>query len=125
MLVPGNPNKTLKGHKLLLLTPWPPPPSQLAQLRERFPDLAVEARQQAWDAAPAGRDDAEALWRDVTILLTGRALPGPGQAPRLRYVQLLSAGAEHVLDDPVFKDTGVVFCTASGVHGWVGAECVP
>ncbi|PNY29613.1 D-isomer specific 2-hydroxyacid dehydrogenase, partial [Tolypocladium capitatum] len=115
MLILRKPNATLKGHKLLLLTPWPVSAAQLARLRDRFPDLAVEARRPARGET---LDDAEALWRDVTILVTGGALPEPEQAPRLQYVQLLSAGAEFVVDKPVFTDTDIVFCTASGVHGY-------
>lgn len=63
-------------------------------------------------------------WKDVTILLTFTYLPQPKDAPTLQYVQLISAGANHVLGHPLFRDgrgdgeeEEVVFCTANGVHG--------
>lgn len=64
-------------------------------------------------------------WKDVTILLTFTYLPQPKDAPKLQYVQLISAGANHILDHPLFRDgrgdgkEEVQFCTANGVHGFV------
>src|SRR5258708_30971009 len=57
------------------------------------------------------------LWREVEILYTFvRKLPCPEQVPHLRWVQLYSAGANQVQNQPLFR-TGVIFTTASGVHG--------
>lgn len=114
-------NKTLRGHKLLVLASWPLPDDFRARVAARFPDLQVECRAQRWDGAPglpAASLPADA-WEGVTILLTFSTLPaGPAEAPALRYVQLMSAGANHVLDRPLFAETDdVAFCTANGVHG--------
>ncbi|KAK1981501.1 D-isomer specific 2-hydroxyacid dehydrogenase [Colletotrichum cereale] len=116
MLLPP-PNKTLKGHKLLILSQWTPPQGYLDRLRSEYPGLAVVHHELGWaDRKPgAGFDPDE--WKDVTILLTGSALPAIDEAPKLRYVQLQSAGANHILQNPLFKDTDVSFCTANGVHG--------
>src|SRR5712691_13553501 len=59
----------------------------------------------------------EDLWQEVEILYTSFAtpLPSPEQAPRLRWVQLYSAGPDYVLDHPFFQSM-VTFTTASGVH---------
>jgi phosphoglycerate dehydrogenase-like enzyme len=57
------------------------------------------------------------------ILYTFRALPQPPQAPRLKWVQLNSAGANHILDHPLFK-AGVTFTTTSGLHAINIAEYV-
>lgn len=57
------------------------------------------------------------------ILHTFRALPQPSQAPRLRWVQLNSAGANHVLDHPLFR-ADVMFTTTSGLHAINIAEYV-
>ena len=49
------------------------------------------------------------------VLYTFSALPQPHQAPRLRWVQLNSAGANHALKHPLFA-ADVVFTTTSGLH---------
>ncbi|KAK3306376.1 oxidoreductase-like protein [Chaetomium strumarium] len=114
-------NKTLKGHKLLVLAPWKEPDGFLAELAAEFPDLQVVYRMQQLQVAAAGLPSEaelpEETWQDVTILLTFANLPRPEQAPKLAYVQLMSAGVNHLLDTPLFRDTEVVFCTANGVHG--------
>jgi hypothetical protein len=120
MLIPSTkPNKTLKGHKLLLLSPWPADTQFIAKLRAEFPDLECVVHQLGWAQRAPSADFPDEDWRDVTILLTGSALPAPEKAPKLQYVQLVSAGANHILKNPLFTDTNVAFCTANGVHGCV------
>jgi phosphoglycerate dehydrogenase-like enzyme len=63
------------------------------------------------------------VWREVEILYTFNTLPPPEWAPRLRWVQLHSAGADHVLEHPLFRSP-VEFTTASGVHAINIAEYV-
>ena len=109
---------SLKGHKLLVIAPWAAPAGSLEKFTTAFPDLEVVVHVQSWDQKPPIPVPAE-TWKDVTILLTFAAFPTPEQAPKLAYVQLMSAGANHVLEEPIFKDTEVPFCTANGVHGWV------
>ncbi|KID65373.1 NAD(P)-binding domain protein, partial [Metarhizium brunneum ARSEF 3297] len=120
-------NNTLQGHKLLLLCPWRVLPEHLDHLHKRFPDLAIESRRQSWNSVLDCDDNPEQLWKDVTILVTCSALPSAEQAPRLEYVQLLTAGADPVLRKPIFKQKTITFCTANGVHGpqlseWVVAS---
>jgi phosphoglycerate dehydrogenase-like enzyme len=55
------------------------------------------------------------IWPEVEVLCTFGALPEPAQAPRLRWVQLLSAGADRAIGHPVFRD-GAILTTASGIH---------
>ncbi|KAK9467839.1 hypothetical protein V1512DRAFT_274968 [Lipomyces arxii] len=65
------------------------------------------------------RDVTDEEWSRTTILLTGRILP-PSQevAPKLKYVQLYSAGSNQLISlDYFHQDTGVIYCTASGTHG--------
>ena len=110
------PNKTLEGHKLILLMPWTPSEEFLERLRVRHPGLQVLYYSTQWSSAlPADIPPEE--WEDATILLTGASFPTPELAPKLEYVQLMSAGANHILQDPLFVDTDVTFCTANGVHG--------
>lgn len=108
------PNRTLQGHKLLVLVlpSWTPPEKDIEQVRNRYPDLVV----QVGKMDELTKDD----WKDVTILLTGysrETLPKKDDVPKLQYVQLSSAGANLVVSDPLFSETDVAFCTANGVHG--------
>lgn len=111
-------NPTLKGHKLLLLSPWPTPQDALDSLHAKFPDLDVVVHRQPFENRDAYAFQAKPEWEDVTVLLTGAALPDDVEdAPKLQYVQLVSAGANHIVQKPIFKDTDISFCTANGVHG--------
>lgn len=51
-------------------------------------------------------------------------LPQPGEAPRLRWVQLHSAGLDHIADHPLLTGGDVTFTTASGIHAIQIAEYV-
>jgi phosphoglycerate dehydrogenase-like enzyme len=51
----------------------------------------------------------------VQVLYTFSALPRSDQAPHLRWVQLNSAGVNHVIKHPLFA-TDVIFTTTSGLH---------
>lgn len=122
-------NRTLKGHKLLVLAGVTGPPKILlrmgfepewiAELHELFPDLEVVSVEDVeWNTPEFQKKFPDKEWKDVTILVTGSALPAPDIAPKLEYVQLQSAGANHVLNHPLIRDTNVALCTASGVHGY-------
>jgi phosphoglycerate dehydrogenase-like enzyme len=88
-----------------------------ALLRERFPDLDVAV-------VVAGRDESalEEHLADAEVLLGWRIpLAALGRAKRLRWIQLTSAGADHVLD--VRPDLGdVVLTNARGIHGALMAD---
>ncbi|KAG8423379.1 hypothetical protein J3459_008467 [Metarhizium acridum] len=115
-LIQLNTNSTLNGHKLLAITPWPFPKDFLDNLLTRFPGLSV-----ALHRAPFGEsnwdDISEEDKKDVTLLVTGTCFPTLEQAPELQFVQVLSAGADYVLNAPAFKNSDIPFCTANGVHG--------
>jgi hypothetical protein len=111
-------NRTLKGHTLLIQVPADPPLGYLDSLRERFPDLQVIVRSKSWFSADTTVTDDE--YARTTIMMAPFApMPMPNQVPRLELVQLQSAGANHLLEHPLFRDTEVLFCTANGVHGYV------
>jgi hypothetical protein len=107
-------NPTLKGHKLLIVIPMDVPQSFLDATKAEFPDLEVVHQKLEWGQVASLPDE---VWKDVTVLMTLATLPTAEQAPKLQFVQLVSAGANHILDKPLFKDTNVKFCTANGVHG--------
>lgn len=121
-------NKTLKGHKLLVLLGVTGPPTILLgavfktewiqELERLFPDLEIEVlRDVTWNTDDFRDQFPDAKWKGVTVLVTGSALPEPRLAPNIQYVQLQSAGANHLLDHPLVKETSTNICTASGVHG--------
>ncbi|KAH9899028.1 hypothetical protein F4778DRAFT_741944 [Xylariomycetidae sp. FL2044] len=118
-------NPELKGHKLLLVVPWDPPKAYLDRLAKKYPGLqVVHSNWDTWKEATLPPDVSDDDWSTATVVLTGPRFPTPEQAPKLRLVQLSSAGANFILDKPLFKDTDVAFCTANGVHGPQIAEWI-
>jgi phosphoglycerate dehydrogenase-like enzyme len=90
----------------------------LERLRNVSPDLRIEGR-------PPGSTVPDELWLDVEILYTSFAsrLPAQETAPRLRWVQLYSAGADRIVETALYRSP-VVFTSASGVHAITMAEHV-
>ncbi|CAJ2513996.1 Uu.00g021150.m01.CDS01 [Anthostomella pinea] len=63
------------------------------------------------------------MWHRVTILAT--YLPPPAHlVPKVRYIQLISAGADKWPSHPKYQDERVLFCTANGAHAPQIAEWV-
>src|SRR5260370_38939459 len=92
----------------------------LERLQSLSPNLQIER----WPTRSAGAMP-DKLWQAVELLYTSFAtpLPSPEQAPRLRWVQLYSAGPDHILDHPLFS-TPVIFTTSSSAHAINMAEYV-
>ena len=92
----------------------------LERLKRLSPDLHIEH----WPA-PSVLAVPDDLWHKVEILYTSFSspLPSPALVPRLRWVQLYSAGPDPILYHPLFQ-TSVIFTTASGVHAINMAEYV-
>ncbi|KAM0444384.1 hypothetical protein ACHAO4_010227 [Trichoderma viride] len=123
-------NKALSGHKLLVLLGVTGPPKTLlgttfqpewiSELKDLFSGLEIVTVKGCIWNTPAFEDKfPQKEWKDVTILVTGSALPAAHIAPKLEYVQIQSAGANHILQNPLFSSTDVALCTASGVHGGI------
>lgn len=85
----------------------------IQQLREVSPRLKVERH------FPNVPDRA---WGEAEILYTIRTMPPPAQAPRLRWIQLHTAGVEHVLREPIVQAEDVEVTTTSGIHATPIAE---
>lgn len=114
-----SPNKTLKGHTLLLVVQKAPSPESLARIQSIFSDLRIQVHELS------SKEQAGALekaWKHASIVQTGVKLPTIEEAPKLQFVQITSAGANAILDKPIFKDTDIAFCTANGVHGCVYSQ---
>ncbi len=85
---------------------------------------AVSPRLVVMQQTASSADDLPAGWLDqVEILYTGSALPDPARAPCLRWVQLHSAGVDHVLGTPLWQ-SDVAVTTSSGIHAPNIAEYV-
>lgn len=91
----------------------------LQRLRSLWPDLQFVSR-----AARRKETVSDELWREADILYMSfaTALPTSEQAPRLRWVQLYSAGADAVSLHPLFQGSPVTFTTTSGIHAIPIAE---
>ena len=65
------------------------------------------------------------LQRRANIVATLSWLPvTAANIPKARFIQCFSAGTNHFAQHPVYKDSDVPFCTASGTHGPQIAEWV-
>lgn len=115
-LIRKSTNKTLKGHKAIIITTIEPPQSRIDAIQKQFPDLKIITRVLGW-GQPFPDDFPHHEWKDTTLLLTSTSLPKPEQAPNVQYVQLTSAGANFIVEDPFFAKTNIPFSTANGVHG--------
>ncbi|KAJ4398597.1 hypothetical protein N0V85_006237 [Neurospora sp. IMI 360204] len=74
-------NPTLKGHKLVILTPSAPTPNYIDSLQKQFPDLVIEYHKSEWTQSESPFPIEQ--WKDVTIALTLTYLPQPEDAPKL------------------------------------------
>jgi phosphoglycerate dehydrogenase-like enzyme len=101
----------------------PLPDERLAALRAVAPGWRIISRGAATPEQPGGSPIPNDLWRAAEVAYTFAYLPMPEQAPALRWVQLHSAGVDHISQQPLFA-SDVTFTTASGVHAICIAEHV-
>lgn len=64
----------------------------------------------------------ERAWAEAEILYTLTTFPTPAQAPRLRWIQLHSAGVDHAIKEPIVQAEDVEVTTSSGIHATQMAE---
>ncbi len=79
----------------------------VAELRELSPRLQIERH------FPTVAPDVIAR---TEVLYTTGYFPEPEQAPKLRWIQMNSAGVNHALHHPVVRAEDIVVTTASGIH---------
>lgn len=104
---------------LLALMSWDLPSWFTEKLPTVSPGIEVITYRTVRGAQEVPDDIPQDVWDQVTVLFTWTEVPPKGKAPRLQYVQLLSAGCNHMIGKPLFDDTDVAFCTANGVHPYV------
>lgn len=105
-----------KPETLLILMPWEPSVTWISSLPEINPGIKVIYHKTKHGAYDIPDDVPAETWNATTVLFTWRAFPPPELVPNLQYVQLLSAGANHILEKDLFAKTDVAFCTCNGVH---------
>lgn len=118
----------IKDHVLCVL-PFPEDKELLGKLRKRFPRIEFSYHQVTF--APYGEHDKsvmqvpESAWKEATVLTTLFSLPKSiSDVPNLDWIQLFSAGSNHIQKNPIYKESDFTLTTASGIHGPQIAEWV-
>ena len=101
---------------LIILTNWQPPAEWISDLRRKVPNIHVESYIASRSTDEPPKDIPEETWKKATALLTWKWFPKKELVPNLEYVQLISAGSNHVIDLPLFQHSDIALCTANGVH---------
>ncbi|KAI0020482.1 D-isomer specific 2-hydroxyacid dehydrogenase [Xylariomycetidae sp. FL0641] len=107
----------LSGDVLLVFIPGPERTEWVRRVKEEHPGLEIRWAD-AFDEHGNFRtaeDLPSSTWEGLTMIST--YLPPPAHLmPKVRYVQLPSAGADKWPGHPTYEDKNVVFCTANGIH---------
>ncbi|HML24222.1 MAG TPA: D-2-hydroxyacid dehydrogenase [Aggregatilinea sp.] len=61
-------------------------------------------------------DVPEDVWARAEILYTSHLVPEPAMAPALRWIQVHSAGVDHIIDQPIVQQENIHVTSASGIH---------
>ncbi|KFY00539.1 hypothetical protein V490_01299 [Pseudogymnoascus sp. VKM F-3557] len=133
----GGDSTPIEGH-LLVVWGVPEPKAELDALRNKYPSLKVTYRQATVAfsdpttiARLSGEEVSDDEWLSATHLATMSYLPPahlvPAVAKNLKFIQLTSAGVNHLAAHPVFTSTTIPICSTSGIHGppiseWVALQ---
>lgn len=100
---------------LLVDLPVPRDDKWIAKLQARYPGFEIRWRTRGHPMGPPPEPLPKEDYEGVTILFA--YLPHPPELlSKVRYVQLISAGADKWADHPIYKNPDVVFCTSNGTH---------
>jgi phosphoglycerate dehydrogenase-like enzyme len=89
----------------------------VAKLQAISPRLNIEV-----EKANRIEDISSDAWTTAEVLYTGRIIPGPDQAPNLRWIQFHFAGIDHARDSAILKRENLVATTLSGASATQVAE---
>jgi len=79
----------------------------------------------SFDLDQIAKELPEGIWDDATLLCTFNAFPKAlDLAPKLSFLQLLSAGSNQIQKHPIYTDSEIPIATATGIHGPQIAEWV-
>lgn len=122
MTMGGGPEPKSLREKILVALPGARPDHLLERLKKKFPDVEIDFTEIAFKLDP---DVPKELFADITILVTFNGLPKSlDWAPKLKWLHLLSAGSNHVHNNPIWKEKDITITTSSGIHGPQIAEWV-
>src|SRR5690349_12820264 len=113
----GIPRDSFSAEVLLLLMPDDPASDFIQRVTDNYPGISVRWFNVATsDGKLTGCDDIPVeVWEGVTMLCTYQ-LPKAELLPRLKFVQLTSAGSDQCDGNRLFEDSDIIFCSANGVH---------
>ncbi|KAJ5081052.1 hypothetical protein N7456_008518 [Penicillium angulare] len=97
-------------HVLIAIRQDMPKPVEL-WVRGKFADAEVTVYNAAKSKVPSE------LFRRATILVTFIDVPEIEDSHNLKLIHTLSAGLDHLVNNPVLKETEIPFTTSSGIHG--------
>ncbi len=101
---------------ILILVPDEPKEEVISSLQERYPGVKIHWRSVK---APLSVDDIpQEIW-DTATIVWGFEIPKDAFLPKLRFVQLNSAGADHWAKNRHYQDPNILFCTSNGAHPYV------
>ncbi|KAJ6015268.1 D-isomer specific 2-hydroxyacid dehydrogenase NAD-binding [Penicillium herquei] len=80
--------------------------------KKRFSDIELTLYQSI-----RGVKTPRELYHNATMLVTFNDLPEPEDSFNLKLIHTLSAGVDHLLNNPIFKYSEIPFTTSSGIHG--------
>ncbi|KAI9789468.1 MAG: hypothetical protein M1816_006010 [Peltula sp. TS41687] len=112
---------------LLVILPWEEPKEQLERIRKNHPDIDVTYHRLEygityWRGATQLPPET---FHSATIFATFNTLPpSPSDCPVMRLIHFFSAGIDHVVDHPIYRDSDITLTTSSGIHGPQIAEWV-
>jgi phosphoglycerate dehydrogenase-like enzyme len=101
---------------VLVTMPFPQP--LIDKLSRVSPTLAITQRE-----ARSAEEIADIVG-DMEVIYAMQALPLLENASNLRWIQLHSAGADSILQHPLYLQSDVTFTTANGIHAIPSAEYV-
>lgn len=98
--------------RLLIAMPGPEPTDLIKHLSKKFPEVEVTVLPLGYYAFGTLEIDPK-QFADKTIIMTFDVLPKKLEdAPKLQWVQLPSAGANHINQTPVYKESDITITTA-------------
>ncbi|KAJ5290919.1 hypothetical protein N7478_000170 [Penicillium angulare] len=97
-------------HVLIAIQQEMPEPVEL-WVRGKFADAEVTIHNSSKGKVPSE------LFRRATILVTFVDVPEIEDSHNLKLIHTLSAGLDHLVNNPVLKETKIPLTTSSGIHG--------
>ncbi|KAI1491564.1 D-isomer specific 2-hydroxyacid dehydrogenase [Biscogniauxia mediterranea] len=111
---------------LLVFLPRDPQTEWIERIKSQHPGLEVRwFNLQKEDRTFVKAEEVPShVWDGVTLLTAFMYPPPAGLLSNVRFIQLISAGADRWPGHPTYQDEKVVFCTANGAHAPQIAEWV-